>query len=77
MSYLNKKKFVKLRESISKLGFDGLEIVNFLETEGYDEFIFNSSSIETEVSNGDLVIIADFVCLVIIKNENEYKLIVE
>lgn len=77
MSYLNKKKFVKLKEEIDKLGFNGLEIIKFIESEGYDEFIFNASSIEIELNQEDILITADFVCLLIEKQENSYSLTVE
>lgn len=77
MSYINKKKFVKLKENINNLGLNGDEIIKFIEEEGYDEFLFDSNEIKIELDMNDLIIIAQDVHLVIIKNKDSYKLIIE
>ena len=77
MSYINKKKFLKLKENINNLGLNGEEIIKFIEEEGYDEFLFNSNEIQLELNKNDLMIIAQDVHLIIIKNEDSYQLIVE
>ena len=77
MSYINKKKFVKLKENINNLGLNGDERIKFIEEEGYDEFLFNSNEIKIELDKNDLIIIAQDVHLVVIKNEDSYKLLIE
>lgn len=77
MSYINKKKFVKLKDDINNLGLNGDKIIKFIETEGYDEFLFNSNEIKLELDINDLIIIAQDVHLIIIKNEDSYKLVIE
>lgn len=77
MSFLGKKKLIKLIESIDNLGFNGKEIVKFIEESGYDEFLFNSNEIIVEKDSQVLIIIAQDVHLIIIKNENQYFLSVE
>ena len=77
MSYINKKKFVKLKENINNLVLNGDEIIKFIEEEGYDEFLFNSNEIKIELDKNDLIIIAQDVHLVVIKNEDFYKLLIE
>lgn len=77
MSFLNKKKFVKLAESIDNLGFDGRTILEFIEDSGYDEFLFNSNEIITERDVEVLILIAQDVHLVITKDNDNYSLSVE
>ena len=77
MSFLNKKKFVKLAESIDNLGFDGKAILEFIEDSGYDEFLFNSNEIITERDVEVLILIAQDVHLVITKDNDNYSLSVE
>lgn len=77
MSFLGKKKFIKLIENINNLGFNGKEILKFIEDSGYDEFLFNSNEIIVEKDFQALIIIAQDVHLIIIKNENQYVLSVE
>lgn len=77
MSFLNKKKFVKLAESIDNLGFDGKGILGFIEDSGYDEFLFNSNEIITERDVEVLILIAQDVHLVITKDNDNYSLSVE
>ena len=77
MSFLNKKKFVKLAESIDNLGFDGRAILEFIEDSGYDEFLFNSNEIITERDVEVLILIAQDVHLVITKDNDNYSLSVE
>lgn len=77
MSYINKKKFVKLKDDINNLGLNGDKIIKFIETEGYDEFLFNSNEIKLELDANDLIIVAQDVHLIVIKNEDSYKLIIE
>ncbi len=77
MSYLNKKKFVKIKEQINQLGFDGEIILKFIEEEGYDEFLFLSNNIDIEKDEEFLIIIADLVHLVIEKENENYTLKIE
>ena len=77
MSYLNKKKFVKIKEQINQLGFDGEIILKFIEEEGYDEFLFLSNNIDIEKDEEFLIIIADLVHLVIEKENENYILKIE
>lgn len=77
MSYINKKKFVKLKDDINNLGLNGDAIIKFIEIEGYDEFLFNSNEIKLEFDAKDLIIIAQDVHLIVIKNEDSYKLVIE
>lgn len=77
MSFINKKKFVKLAISIEEQGYDGKKVLELLEVEGYDEFLFNSSEIKVEKEGEELLIIADFVYLVIQENQGIYKLTIE
>ena len=72
MSYLKKNKFIKLKENLNNLGFDGQKILEFIEKEGYDEFLFLANNIEIEKDEEILLIIADFVHLVIEKNNEDY-----
>ena len=77
MSYLKKNKFIKLKENLNNLGFDGQKILEFIEKEGYDEFLFLANNIEIEKDEEILLIIADFVHLVIEKNNEDYILKIE
>lgn len=77
MSYLNKKKFVKIKEQINQLEFDGEIILKFIEEEGYDEFLFLSNNIDIEKDEEFLIIIADLVHLVIKKENENYTLKIE
>lgn len=77
MSYLNKKKFVKIKEQINQLGFNGETVLKFIEEEGYDEFLFLSNNIDIEKDEEILIIIADLVHLVIEKENEDYILKVE
>lgn len=77
MSYLNKKKFVKIKEQINQLGFDGEIILKFIKEEGYDEFLFLSNNIDIEKDEEFLIIIADLVHLVIEKENENYILKIE
>ena len=77
MSYLKKNKFIKLKENLNNLGFDGQKILEFIEKEGYDEFLFLANNIEIEKDKEILLIIADFVHLVIEKNNEDYILKIE
>lgn len=77
MSYLNKKKFVKIKEQINQLGFNGETVLKFIEEEGYDEFLFLSNNIDIEKDEEILIIIADLVHLVIEKENENYILKIE
>lgn len=77
MSYLNKKKFVKIKEQINQLGFNGETVLKFIEEEGYDEFLFLSNNIDIEKDEEILIIIADLVHLVIEKENEDYILKIE
>ncbi len=77
MSYLKKNKFIKIKNQLNELGFNGEQVLEFIEKEGYDEFLFLSSNIEFEKDEEILLIIADFVHLVIEKKEENYTLKIE
>jgi len=77
MSYLKKNKFIKIKEKLNDLEFDGQQILEFIEKEGYDEFLFLASNIEIEKDEEVLLIIADFVHLVIEKENENYTLKIE
>ena len=77
MSYLKKNKFIKIKEKLNELEFDGKQILEFIEKEGYDEFLFLASNIEIEKDEEVLLIIADFVHLVIEKENENYTLKIE
>ena len=48
MSYLKKNKFIKIKNQLNELGFNGEQVLEFIEKEGYDEFLFLASNIEFE-----------------------------
>lgn len=77
MSYLKKNKFIKIKTQLNELGFNGEQVLEFIEKEGYDEFLFLASNIEFEKDEEILLIIADFVHLVIEKKEENYTLKIE
>ncbi len=77
MSYLKKNKFIKIKNQLNELGFNGEQVLEFIEKEGYDEFLFLASNIEFEKDEEILLIIADFVHLVIEKKEENYTLKIE
>lgn len=77
MSYLKKNKFIKIKNQLNELGFNGEQVLEFIEKEGYDEFLFLSNNIEFEKDEEILLIIADFVHLVIEKKEENYTLKIE
>lgn len=77
MSYLKKNKFIKIKNQLNELGFNGEQVLEFVEKEGYDEFLFLASNIEFEKDEEILLIIADFVHLVIEKKEENYTLKIE
>lgn len=77
MSYLKKNKFIKIKTQLNELGFNGEQVLEFVEKEGYDEFLFLASNIEFEKDEEILLIIADFVHLVIEKKEENYTLKIE
>ena len=64
MSYLKKNKFIKIKNQLNELGFNGEQVLEFIEKEGYDEFLFLANNIEFEKDAEILLIIADFVHLV-------------
>lgn len=69
MSYLKKNKFIKIKNQLNELGFNGEQVLEFIEKEGYDEFLFLANNIEFEKDEEILLIIADFVHLVIEKKK--------
>lgn len=77
MSYLKKNKFIKIKNQLNELGFNGEQVLEFIEKEGYDEFLFLASNIEFEKDEEILLIIADFIHLVIEKKEENYTLKIE
>ncbi|MBP6408480.1 MAG: hypothetical protein KA277_04460 [Fusobacteriaceae bacterium] len=77
MSYLKKNKFIKIKNQLNELGFNGEQVLEFIEKEGYDEFLFLANNIEFEKDEEILLIIADFVHLVIEKKEENYTLKIE
>ena len=77
MSYLKKNKFIKIKNQLNELGFNGKQVLEFIEKEGYDEFLFLASNIEFEKDEEILLIIADFIHLVIEKKEENYTLKIE
>ena len=77
MSYLKKNKFIKIKNQLNELGFNGEQVLEFIEKEGYDEFLFLANNIEFERDEEILLIIADFVHLVIEKKEENYTLKIE
>ena len=77
MSYINKKKLIKLKEKINHLNMNGEEILLYIEKEGYDEFLFLANNIEIEKDNQYLIITADDVNLVIKKENEVYSLSIE
>lgn len=77
MSYLKKNKFIKIKTQLNELGFNGEQVLEFIEKEGYDEFLFLANNIEFEKDEEILLIIADFVHLVIEKKEENYTLKIE
>ena len=77
MGYLKKNKFIKIKNQLNELGFNGEQVLEFIEKEGYDEFLFLANNIEFEKDEEILLIIADFVHLVIEKKEENYTLKIE
>lgn len=77
MSYLKKNKFIKIKNQLNELGFNGEQVLEFIKKEGYDEFLFLANNIEFEKDEEILLIIADFVHLVIEKKEENYTLKIE
>lgn len=77
MSYLKKNKFIKIKNQLNELGFNGEQVLEFIEKEGYDEFLFLANNIEFEKDEEILLIIADFVHLVIEKKKENYTLKIE
>ena len=77
MSYLKKNKFIKIKNQLNELGFNWEQVLEFIEKEGYDEFLFLANNIEFEKDEEILLIIADFVHLVIEKKEENYTLKIE
>ena len=77
MSYIKKNKFIKIKNQLNELGFNGEQVLEFIEKEGYDEFLFLANNIEFEKDEEILLIIADFVHLVIEKKEENYTLKIE
>ena len=68
---------IKIKNQLNELGFNGEQVLEFIEKEGYDEFLFLANNIEFEKDEEILLIIADFVHLVIEKKEENYTLKIE
>ena len=76
-SHKLRNKFIKIKNQLNELGFNGEQVLEFIEKEGYDEFLFLANNIEFEKDEEILLIIADFVHLVIEKKEENYTLKIE